>query len=157
MQTSTLRRMYLTCEGLCCSAVSLQDLVSTSAWDNVRIFHTNRETMWCVRRWHYSTHTAVCFLSVFMVLKCHFRGYSWPFFKVYVQEPTLTGGYQCICILFDIAFNHAVPWCVLKYKKKWKLMCNCFVFVVCLFFFSRKLLHDILRNVHSHFSCTYQI
>lgn len=24
-------------------------------------------------------------------------------------------------------------------------------------FFSRKLLHDILRNVHSHFSCTYQI
>lgn len=56
---------------------------------------------------------------------CHFWGTpSWTFFflKFYLQEPTLASGCQRICIPFDIAFNHAVPWCVLKYKKKWKLM-----------------------------------
>lgn len=98
----TFRRTYLTCRGRRRSAVCVQDLISISAWDDVVIFYTNRETMRFVCQRHHSTQSAVCFWNVFIVLKCVIFGVLLPdpFLKVYLQEPTLTSGYQCICILF---------------------------------------------------------
>lgn len=83
-------------------------------------------------------------------------GYSFlPFLLLLFWANTLVSGYQCICIPFDIAFKHAVPWCVLKYQEEtWKLMEDDVQLFLC---FWRNFLHDILRNVCSHFSCTYQV
>lgn len=58
------------------------------------------------------THYSV-FLNIFnIILKCVIFGVLLPepfFFYFIYKSQHFTSGYQCICILFDIAFNHAVP------------------------------------------------
>lgn len=126
----------------------LRGLISISAWDNNHnILHKEGHDVICFSVTLQHTDYSVFFNIFNIILKCVIFGVLLPdsvffffyFFFYYHKSQHLRAVISVFVSRFDIAFNHAVPWCVLKYKKKWKLMeadVQLFCFVLFFFFWS---------------------
>lgn len=139
--------------GFSCSAVPV---ISISAWDNITKCYTKKVMMWffffC--QWHCSTQIAVDFVLFFFfksILRVHFpERFSFNICKSQHLQTVIIVFVLCLICLQ----TYCSRMCFKVSQNKWKLL-DADVQLLCLlllgFFFFRKLLHDLLRNVCSHF------
>lgn len=134
--------------GFSCSAVPV---ISISAWDNITKCYTKKVMMWfffC--QWHCSTQIAVDFVFFLKsILRVHFpERFSFNICKSQHLRTVIIVFVLCLICLQ----TYCSRMCFKVSQNKWKLL-DADVQLLCLLLlgFFRKLLHDLLRNVCSHF------
>lgn len=138
--------------GFSCSAVPV---ISISAWDNITKCYTKKVMMWFFFSVSdtaaHKLQWILCFFFFKSILRVHFpERFSFNICKSQHLRTVIIVFLLCLICLQ----TYCSRMCFKVSQNKWKLL-DADVQLLCLlllgFFFFRKLLHDLLRNVCSHF------